>query len=94
MQAYSALGGDATFRKAIIEGELETEIAKAHNVSSVQVALKWIVDQGIPALTKADKHAYLLEDADLWSWNFTASEMAKLTAKKRPIGLPSFACSR
>jgi aryl-alcohol dehydrogenase-like predicted oxidoreductase len=28
MQAYSALGGDDTFRKAIIEGELETEIAK------------------------------------------------------------------
>ena len=36
MQAYSALGGDDTFRKAIIKGELETEIAKAHNVSSVR----------------------------------------------------------
>jgi diketogulonate reductase-like aldo/keto reductase len=94
MQAYSALGGGDAFRKAIIEGQLETEIAKAHNVSSVQVALKWIVEQGIPALTKADNHEYLIEDADLWSWNFTASEMAKLTAKERPIGLPSFACSR
>jgi len=46
MQAYSALGGDDTFRKAIIEGDLEKEIGKAHNVSSVQVALKWIVEQG------------------------------------------------
>ena len=56
-------------------------IAKAHNVSGAQVALKWLVQQGISVVTAAHNPTYIEEDIDLWSWgNLTTTEMATLAA--------------
>merc|ERR1719235_2155123 len=84
-QAYSALGNTPWGKHAskdILHGDLTTSIAKAHNVSTVQVALKWIVQHGIPAVTKSSNPAHLASDLDLWSWNLTSSEMSQLSAHK------------
>ena len=56
-------------------------IAKVHNVSGAQIALKWLVQQGISAVTAVHRPEYVAEDLDLWSWgNLSAAEMAKLAA--------------
>lgn len=84
-QAYSVLGNTPWGHHAssdILHGNLTTAIAKAHNRSSVQVALKWVVQQGIPAVTKSSNPLHLAEDLDLWSWNLTDSEMAALNSHK------------
>jgi len=97
-QAYSALGNTPWGHHAskdILTGPLTSSIAKAHNVSTVQVALKWIVQQGIPAVTKSSNPAHLASDLDLWSWNLTSSEMSQLSAHKGDSpAYPSYACSK
>merc|ERR1719263_1511513 len=69
-QGYSALGNTPWAHHAskdILHGNLTASIAKNHNVSTVQVALKWIVQQGIPEVTKSANPAHLASDLDLWS---------------------------
>eukprot|EP01047_Picozoa_sp_COSAG01_P072366 COSAG01_NODE_11486_length_1924_cov_1.311781_2_plen_312_part_00 len=99
MQAYGTLGNppldprDPGASKDILHGKLTTSIAKAHNVSAAQVALKWIVQHGFPAITKADNPQFLAEDIALWPWELTAGEMAALDAHRMPnAGQPSFVC--
>lgn len=56
-------------------------IANAHNVSGAQVALKWLVQQNISAVTAAHDPVFIKEDLDLWSWgDLTPEEMARLAA--------------
>eukprot|EP01047_Picozoa_sp_COSAG01_P037193 COSAG01_NODE_2942_length_6815_cov_103.694312_3_plen_65_part_00 len=56
------------------------EVAAAHNVSSAQVGLKWIVQQGLPLTTAVWRLDYMLEDLDLWTFNLTSAEMEALSA--------------
>jgi diketogulonate reductase-like aldo/keto reductase len=56
-------------------------IAKTHNVSGAQIALKWLVQQEISAVTAVHQPAYVAEDIDLWSFgDLSDAEMAKLAA--------------
>ena len=50
------------------------------DVSAAQVALKWVVQQNISAVTAAHNPAYIAEDIDLWGFELTAAEMAELAA--------------
>jgi len=96
-QAYSTLGNTPWTHHAsedILKGVLTTSIAKAHNVSTVQVALKWVVQQGIPAVTKSSNPAHLASDLDLWSWDLTDEEMSLMNAHKSDTpAYPSYACN-
>ena len=89
MQAYSPLGDG---KKELITGNMTTTIGKAHQKSGAQVALKWIVAQGIPLVTKANSASFLAEDIDLFSWELTAAEKSTLDAATSPAGTPSFMC--
>ncbi|CAK9087283.1 9 [Durusdinium trenchii] len=95
LQAYSVLGNSMTHHASseILNGNLTTSIGKAHNKSSVQVALKWVISQGIPAVTKSSSSEHLKEDLDLWSWNLTTQEKQLMDAHRSPKGSPSFACN-
>ena len=96
LQAYSVLGNTPWGHHAadgIVHGPVTSAIGKAHNKSAVQVALKWVVGQGIPAVTKSDNPEHLKQDLDLWSWDFTSSELEQLNNLKNPAGYPSFACN-
>ena len=58
-------------------------IAKAHNKSAAQVALKWVLQSKtaqVSLVTKADSKEYIKEDVSLFDWNLTASEMRVLDA--------------
>eukprot|EP00913_Durusdinium_trenchii_P034843 g32592.t1 len=95
LQAYSVLGNSMTHHASseILNGNLTTSIGKAHNKSSVQVALKWVISQGIPAVTKSSSSEHLKEDLDLWSWNLTTQDKQLMDAHRSPKGSPSFACN-
>jgi len=96
LQAYSVLGNTPWTHHAddnILNGELTKKIGQAHNKSSVQVALKWVVTQGVPAVTKSSSPTHLAQDLDLWSWDLTAGELGALNNMSKPGGYPSFACS-
>merc|ERR1719201_1880653 len=74
LQAYSALGNTPTSHKPnqdILTGNFTSTLAKAHNKSTVEVALKYLVQSGIPAVTKSSNPKHLAADLDLFSWNLT-----------------------
>ena len=84
--AYSSLCGpcDPPANKELISGPLVTEIGKAHNKSGPAVALRWIVQQGIPVIPKASDPAYLKEDFELFDFELSDAEMARLNAATTP----------
>jgi len=83
---YSSLCGPCPKPEntALIKGELVTSIGRAHNKTGAQVALKWVVQQKIPVIPKAAKEAYLKEDFDLFDFELSKEEMAKLTGATSP----------
>lgn len=96
LQAYSALATSSSEdHDFILNGNLTNSIATKHNKSAVQVALKYIVQQGIPAITKSSNLEHLASDLDIFSWNLTSSEMASLVAYRgKKTDNPSFACRK
>lgn len=98
-QAYSALGNTPWTHHAnpkILTGNETSTVAKAHNVSTVQVALKYLVSQGVPAVTKSGNPKHLASDLDLWSWDFTQNDITTLDAFKTQAWYEkySFACNK
>ena len=55
-------------------------IAKAHNKSSAQVALRWVVQQDILVVTESKNPAHLVGDLEIFDWSLTKEEMAMLSA--------------
>lgn len=68
----------------LITGDLVTEIGRAHNKTGAQVALRWLVQQGIPVIPKSSKRAHIEEDGALFDFELTKDEMARLTAATSP----------
>mmetsp|Transcript_7654 Transcript_7654/g.18938 ORF Transcript_7654/g.18938 Transcript_7654/m.18938 type:complete len:318 (+) Transcript_7654:85-1038(+) len=85
-QAFSSLCGPCPppYNTELITGDLVTSIGKAHNKTGAQVALKWVVQQGIPVLPKSSNPQHQAENMDLFSWNLTEAEMARLSASTTP----------
>ena len=73
-----ALGGTSR----VLNDPTVKAVAEAHNKSSAQVALRWVVQQGIVAVTASNKRAYDIADLGLWDFELTAKEMAALAALK------------
>jgi len=71
---FEGLSGEDVFKLPEV-----VAVAKAHNVSGAQVALKWLVQQNITVVTAAHKPSYISEDLDLWSFgDLTTQEMQTL----------------
>uniref|UniRef100_A0A7S2Q7F3 NADP-dependent oxidoreductase domain-containing protein n=1 Tax=Zooxanthella nutricula TaxID=1333877 RepID=A0A7S2Q7F3_9DINO len=95
LQAYSPLGNTPWKHGAdpeIMSGTFTTGLADAHGKSTIQVALKWLVQHKVPVVTKSSSLKHLEQDIDLWSWNLTESEL-DAADKYRNFGMPSFACN-
>ena len=90
IQAYSPLG---TGSSELLKGNTTTAIGKVHNKSSVQVALKWIVQNSVNVVVKSGNPVHLADDIDLFSWSLADDEMKTLNSKTTPSGKPSFMCS-
>merc|ERR1712151_540460 len=79
VEAYSPLGSQWA-KKSVFKDPTVTAIAKAHNVSQAQVALKWIVQRGDTLAVLSSNAQHQANDADLWSFTLTDDEMTKLGA--------------
>lgn len=90
-QAYSPLGDH---NSELISGPLVTKLGAAHNKSGVQVALKWIYQNGVAVTTKSSNPAHLAADLDLFDWELTDAELAEANAATKPVGVPSFMCTK
>ena len=53
-------------------------VAGLHH-SAAAVALRWVVQQGIPAITSSNVAAYTRDDLDVFAFNLTETEMAQLS---------------
>jgi len=77
--AYSPLGGNMN-PFDVHHSKDVNEIAAAHNMSWAQVALRWVSQQGIIAVTSTTKESHMRGDQDSFSFNLTVHEMMQLQA--------------
>jgi len=66
--------------KSVFKEPTVTSIAKAHNKSQAQVALKWIAQRGDVLTVLSSNPVHQADDADLWSFTLADDEMTKLGA--------------
>ncbi len=62
-------------------------IAKAHGRSAGQVALRWLVQQGIIPIPRTGKAGRLKENLAVFDFTLSPEEMNEIAALKRPDGL-------
>ena len=77
--AYSPLGGLSHID--VMKDADVVRIAAAHKVSAAQVALRWVVQQGVVAVTASEKKEYDVEDLDVFGFELSEAEMALLSSK-------------
>lgn len=85
-QSFSPFCGpcDPPYNTELISGLLVTDIGKAHNKTGSQVALRWLVQQGIPVIPKSNTTTHLTQNYDIFNFELTTAEMARLTAATTP----------
>ncbi|CAI4232225.1 unnamed protein product [Auanema sp. JU1783] len=97
--AYSSLGnpGSALFRKEgdpnILVDPVVEKIAKAHNKSTAQVALRWAVQQGIHVIPKSVTPERIIQNSQLFDFTLTADEMAEMDSLDRNFRLVDLSVS-
>lgn len=85
-QSFSPLCGPCTppDNFELINGSLVTSIGAAHNKTGSQVALRWLVQQGIPVIPKSDNPEHLKENMGLFDFALSGAEMQQLSAATKP----------
>ncbi|CAJ1461231.1 unnamed protein product [Effrenium voratum] len=85
-QSFSPLCGpcDPPHNKELLTGPLVTGIGKKYNKSGPQVALRWLVQQGIPVIPKSSNAKHQKENGDIFDFELSEQDMAQLTAATSP----------
>merc|ERR1712054_493909 len=71
LMAWSPLGSGGHGNPEILAGNLTTSIAKAHDKTTAQVALKWLLQHGAAIATKSSNPTHLKQDVALFDWTLT-----------------------
>ena len=76
-QAYSPLGSGSM---EVLGNAQVSQIGKLHNVSTAQVALRWLYQHHIPMVTaaSANQTEYMAEDLALFNWSLSHDQMSQL----------------
>uniref|UniRef100_A0A674NF13 Protein phosphatase 2 regulatory subunit B'beta n=1 Tax=Takifugu rubripes TaxID=31033 RepID=A0A674NF13_TAKRU len=74
-QAYSSLG-----RGELLHGPVVLEVAKNCGRSPAQVLLRWAVQQGVPVLPKSSNPDRIRENAEIFDFSISDSDMDRLSA--------------
>jgi len=67
------------------------EIAASHGKTPAQVLLRWIIDTGVSAIPKSTNPARLKQNLDVFDFELTAEEVAKLSSLDQNIRICDFA---
>ena len=76
--AYSPLGGLSKI--PVLSNPTVKAVAAAHNKSTAQVALRWVTQQEVTAVTASDNVDHLKGDLDIFDFTLTDDEMKELSA--------------
>ena len=95
--SFSPLCGPCQYNKedSLIDGTLVTEIASHYNnnngnnkdnnvITGSQVALRYIVQQGIPVIPKSNTMSHLLSNRDIFSFHLSDDDMKTLQDATKP----------
>merc|ERR1711957_327618 len=69
VEAYSPLGRNSS---DILRNPIVQRIAEAHNVSTYQIAIKWILQQGHHLVFQSTKEAHQRSDANVFGFELSA----------------------
>eukprot|EP00929_Paragymnodinium_shiwhaense_P090490 TRINITY_DN50681_c0_g2_i1.p2 TRINITY_DN50681_c0_g2~~TRINITY_DN50681_c0_g2_i1.p2 ORF type:complete len:327 (+),score=107.78 TRINITY_DN50681_c0_g2_i1:94-1074(+) len=85
-QSFSPLCGpcDPPHNMELVNGSLVTNIGKKYNKSGPQVALKWLVQQGIPVIPRSHQTEHMLQNKDLFDFQLSEQDMSALTQANSP----------
>lgn len=81
LTAYFGMADGAVPKDSRIAG-----IAARHGKTAAQVGLRWLVQQGLIALSKTAKPARVAENFDIFDFELTKADMAALSGLARPDG--------
>jgi diketogulonate reductase-like aldo/keto reductase len=84
--SFSPLCGPCQYEPedSLINGDMVREIGRFYNVSGSQVALRFIVQQGIPVIPKSNSLAHVRSNRDLFSFELSAEHMKRLSEATKP----------
>ena len=85
------LGSSITAWSPLAQGKIADdavigEIAKVHGKSNGQVTLRWLIQQGVIAIPRTTKVERARESFDIFDFELSADEMARIHALARPEG--------
>jgi diketogulonate reductase-like aldo/keto reductase len=81
MTAYSPLA-----QGKVLHDQTILNIADAHKVSAAQVAVRWLVQQGVIAIPRSSHVERAATNMDVFGFELTQEDMARLSALARPNG--------
>ena len=85
------LGSSITAWSPLAQGKIADDavigdIAKVHGKTNGQVTLRWIIQQGVIAIPRTAKESRAAENFDIFDFELSADEMARISALARPHG--------
>jgi 2,5-diketo-D-gluconate reductase A len=75
MEAWSPLAGG---RNDIFNNPVLATIAKKHNKSSAQIALRWIIQRGIITIPRTSERAHMLENLNIFDFELDAADLKQI----------------
>ena len=82
MQAWYPFGGRGHTGE-ILNDETIVSIAKAHNVTSAQVILRWHLQRGVVAIPGSSNPDHIEENISVFHFSLTVEEMARIATLDR-----------
>ena len=79
--AYCPLGRGRLFSDPVL-----TEIAKARRRSIAQIALRWLMQQGVAAIPRSSNPQRIVDNFKVFDFTLSDDEMARIAALRRPNG--------
>ena len=85
------LGSSITAWSPLAQGKIADDavigdIAKVHGKTNGQVTLRWIIQQSVIAIPRTAKESRAAENFDIFDFELSADEMARIHALARPEG--------
>ena len=85
------LGSSITAWSPLAQGKIAddatiSELAKAHGKTNGQVTLRWLIQNRVIAIPRTARESRAAENFDLFDFELSADEMARISALARPDG--------
>jgi diketogulonate reductase-like aldo/keto reductase len=79
--AYCPLGRGRLFADPVL-----AEIAKTRGKSIAQIALRWLMQQGVAAIPRSSNATRIADNSRVFDFTLSDGEMKRISAMKRPDG--------